>query len=62
MGKLTLDEIVSLAPEIEAVVREIASALKTEEGEEKRITRAEARAIRASIFRLAALVAKESLD
>jgi hypothetical protein len=62
MGKLTPDELVKLAPEIIAVVKEVASALKKNEGDDVRVTRAEARALRASVFRLAALIAKESLD
>lgn len=62
MGKLTPDEIVKLAPEIISVMKDVASALKKNEGDEVRVTRAEARALRVSVFRLAALIAKESLD
>lgn len=62
MGKLTPDELVKLAPEIIAIVKDVASALKKSENDEVKITRAEAKALRVSIFRLAALIAKESLD
>jgi len=62
MGKLTSDEIVSLAPEFIAVMKEVIDALKKDEDGQVRVTKAEGRAIRNSIFKLAALVAKESLD
>jgi len=62
MGKLTPDELLKLAPEIATAIRDVAKALKKDEDGEVRVTRAEARALRESIFRLAVLIAKESLD
>jgi hypothetical protein len=62
MAELTTDELVEIAPEAVALVKEITEALKADGDGKVRVTKAEARAIRKLAFALAVKVAHEALD
>lgn len=62
MAELTADELVTIAPEAVALVKEITEALKADADGKVRVTKTEARSIRNLAFRLAVKVAQEALD
>ncbi len=62
MAELTTDELVTIAPEAIALVKEITEALRADADGKVRVTKAEARSIRNLTFRLAVKVAQEALD
>jgi sensor histidine kinase YesM len=62
MGKLTMDEIVALSPDIIALMTEVKRALEKNESGESKVTRAEMRALRTSVLKLASSLAREALD
>jgi N-acetylglucosamine-6-phosphate deacetylase len=59
---LTLDEIITLAPEAVELVKTISDALKTDDDGHVHLTKDEARAIRALVFKLAVHVAEQAID
>lgn len=62
MAGLTPDELVVLAPDAVALVKQITEALRKDEDGKVRVTKAEAREIRTLVFRLAVQVAQEAID
>lgn len=62
MAGLTPDELVVLAPDAVALVKEIAAALKKDEDGKVRVTKEEAKKIRTLVFKLAVHVAQEAID
>lgn len=62
MAGLTPEELVSLAPDAVALVKEIAAALKKDEDGKVRVTKEEGRRIRTLVFKLAVHVAQEAID
>ena len=59
---LTPDELVELAPDAVALVQSITAALRKDADGKVRVSREEARAIRALVFKLAVHVAQEAID
>jgi len=62
MAGLTPDELVLLAPDAVELVKEITAALRKDEDGKVRVTRAEAKAIRTLVFKLAVNVAQQAID
>lgn len=62
MGRLTPDELVSLTPKIVSLLQEVKDSLRPDEDGEVRVTKEEAKALRACVLSLAAALIKESLD
>ena len=59
---LTAQEIIELAPEAVELVKVISESLKKDEDGKVHVTREEARAIRAQVFKLAVHVAQQAID
>jgi hypothetical protein len=62
MGELTPDELVSLAPEIVSLLKEVKLALHPDKDGKVRVTKEEAKALRASVLSLTVALLKETLD
>jgi hypothetical protein len=62
MAGLTPDELVLLAPDAVELVKEITDALRKDADGKVRVTKAEAKAIRVLVFKLAVKVAQEAID
>jgi len=62
MAGLTPDELVLLAPDAVDLVKEITAALRKDEDGKVRVTKAEAKAIRTLVFKLAVSVAQQAID
>lgn len=58
----TPEELVELAPDAVALVQSITAALRKDADGKVRVSREEARAIRALVFKLAVHVAQEAID
>jgi hypothetical protein len=59
---LKINELVDIAPDAVALVNEIVADLRKDPDGKVRITKVEARRIRALVFALAAKFAKEAID
>jgi hypothetical protein len=62
MAGLTPDELVVLAPDAVALVKEISAALKKDEDGKVRVTKEEGKKIRTLVFKLAVQVAQQAID
>lgn len=62
MAGLAPDELVELAPDAIALVREISAALRKDEDGKVRVTKEEGKRIRTLVFKLAVHVAQEAID
>lgn len=62
MAGLSPDELVVLAPDAVALIKEIAAALKKDADGKVRVTREEGKRIRVLIFKLAVNVAQQAID
>jgi hypothetical protein len=59
---LSPDELIDIAPEAIDLVKAISEALKKDADGKVRVTREEARVIRAKVFKLAVEVAQHAID
>lgn len=62
MAGLSPDELVVLAPDAVALIKEITAALKKDADGKVRVTREEGKRIRVLIFKLAVNVAQQAID
>jgi hypothetical protein len=59
---LTVDDLIELAPDVVDLVREVSEDLLRDDDGRVRLTKEEAKRIRAQIFRLAAHFAQQAID